>query len=70
MFEDKAGVDINKARFRCSAQGQARGLKHKQWTRPAILAKDKDSSFLRNSVNYGQKSFIILSPGLKREFDP
>ncbi len=28
------------------------------------LARDKHSSLLRKSVNYGQKSFITLTPGI------
>jgi hypothetical protein len=28
------------------------------------LARDKPSSLLRTSINYGQKSFITLAPGV------
>ncbi len=31
-----------------------------------MLARDKHSSLLRKSVNYGQKRFITLAPGLQK----
>jgi hypothetical protein len=37
-------------------------LTHKHYTRLEKLAREKHSSFLQKSVNYGQKSFINLAP--------
>ncbi len=41
------------------------GLTRKHYTRLERLAKDKHSSLLQKSVNYGQKSIITLAPGPK-----
>ncbi len=45
--------------FGCSTQEQAPGLAH---NRLALFAKDKHSSLLRKSVNYGQKKFYNIGP--------
>ncbi len=55
---------------------------HKHQTRLEKLARDKHSSLIKKSANYGQKSFITLGPGasvgirtldlriMSRVFDP
>jgi hypothetical protein len=44
---------------------QAPGFAHKHWNRPEKLARDKHSSLLRNSINYGAIiSFIVQATGL------
>jgi hypothetical protein len=37
---------------------------HKHWTRLKRIARDKHASLFRKLVNYGQISFITLSPVL------
>ena len=54
---------MNEAPFTCSTQEQASGLAHKYQNRLSMFAKDKHSSLLRESVNYGQKMFITQGPG-------
>ncbi len=44
--------------FRCSTLGQAPGLIHKHQTRLERLVRDKHSSLLQKSVNYGCKKFF------------
>ncbi len=53
LFAGKAGAYPNEA---------LPGFTHKHWTRLEKHARDKRSSLLRKSVNYGQKSFITLAP--------
>jgi hypothetical protein len=59
----KAGTYPIEETFRCSTLGQAPGLIQKHYSRLEKLARDKLSSLLLTSVNYGQKSFITLTPG-------
>jgi hypothetical protein len=40
----------------------APSLTHKHWTRLNRLARDKPSSLLRKSVNYGRKKFYDTGP--------
>jgi hypothetical protein len=40
------------------------GLTHKHNTKLARPSRYKHTSLLRTSINYGQKSVIILAPGL------
>ena len=47
---------------RCSSLGQAPGLTHKHQTRLERLARDKHSSLLQKSVNYGSNFFIVQAP--------
>jgi hypothetical protein len=54
---------MNEAPVGCSTQEKAPGLAHKHYNWQEMFAKDKQSSLLRKSVNYGQKSFITLGPG-------
>jgi hypothetical protein len=56
MFAGKAGAYPSEA---------APGLALKDYTRLERLAKDKRSSLLQKSVNYGRKSFTLQAPGLK-----
>ncbi len=44
------------------------GLTHKDKTRLERLARDKHSSLLRKSINYGCNKFFILPPGHFAEF--
>ncbi len=57
-----AGAYPSEAPFRCSTLGQAPGLTHKHQTRLERLAKDKHSSLLRKSVNYGRKFVVQYRP--------
>jgi len=41
---------------------EAPGLTHKQYSRLKSLARDKHSSLLRKSVNYGRKKFYSTGP--------
>ncbi len=59
---------MTEVHFRCSTLGLAPGLTHKHYTRPAILARDKHSSLLRKSVNYGRKKFYSIGPRMKMAF--
>ncbi len=59
-----AGAYPSEAPFRCSTLGQAPGLTDKHYTRLERLAKDKHSSLLRKSVNYGHKKFYSTDPSL------
>ena len=59
IFVGKAG-----APERCFTR-EGSGLTCKHYTRLEKLAMDKHPSLLQKSVNYGQKSFITLAPGLK-----
>jgi hypothetical protein len=63
MFFDKAGAFAIEEPFSCSTLGQAPGLAHKQETRLERPATDKNSSLVLTVVDYGQKSFIKLTPG-------
>ncbi len=47
----------SEAPFRCSTPGQAPGLTRTHQTRLERLARDKHSSLLQRSVNYGRKRF-------------
>jgi hypothetical protein len=38
-------------------------LSHKHWTKLERPTRDKDTNLSRKFVNYGQKSYIALSPG-------
>jgi hypothetical protein len=42
------------------------GLTLKHYNRLERLARDKHSSFLRKSVNYGCKKFYITGPGSEK----
>ncbi len=64
MFEGKAGAYPSEAPFRCSTLKEAAGHTLKHQTRSERLASDRLSSLLRKTVNYGQKSFETLAPGL------
>ncbi len=44
-------------------KGASIGLTHKHETKLEKLARDRHSSLLRESVNYGRKFFIELAPG-------
>ncbi len=50
---------------RCSTLGQAPGLSDKHQNRLESFARDKHSSLLRKSVNYGCKMFCSTGPRLK-----
>ncbi len=59
----KRGQEIpSEQPFRCSTQGQAPDLTHKQQTKLERLARDIDSNFFRKFVNYRQKSLKTLTP--------
>ncbi len=53
---------MNEVPCRCSTLGQASRLTRKHQTRLERLARDKLSSLLRRSVNYGQKKFYNIGP--------
>jgi hypothetical protein len=68
MFAGKARAYPNEAPFKGYTLGWAPGLTHTHTQthitlRLVGLARDKNSSSIRKSVNYGQKSFIALAPG-------
>ncbi len=52
----------NVATFRCSTLGQTPGLTHKHKTRLVILARDKHSSLLQESIKNRQKKFYSIGP--------
>ncbi len=60
IFGSKARAYPSEAPFRCSTLGYAPGLTHKHKTRLGRLARDKHSSLLRKSVNYGRKKFYSV----------
>ncbi len=62
MFAGKAGAYPSEAPFRCSTLGQVPGLTRKHQTRLERLARDKHSSLIRKSVNYGCKKFYGTGP--------
>jgi hypothetical protein len=64
IFAGKAGAYSSEAPFRCSTPGSAPGLTHKYYTRQEKLARDKHSSLLQKSVNYGRKKFYGKGPCL------
>ncbi len=64
MFAGKAGAYTSEVPFRCSTLGWAPGFTHKHQTRLERLAKDKHSSLLRKSVNYGRIFFIVEEPAI------
>ncbi len=57
-----ARANPSEAPFRCSTLEQAPGLTREHQTILERLARDKHSSLLRKSLNYGQKSFITSGP--------
>ncbi len=60
MFPSKARDYPSEAPFICSTPP---GLTHKYQTRLERHARDKHNNLLRTFINYGQKSFTILTPG-------
>jgi hypothetical protein len=62
MFVRKAGVCLSKAPFGYSTLWLALGLMHKDWTRQERPAREKHSSLLRKSVNYGRKKSYNVCP--------
>ncbi len=58
------------APFRCSTLGYAPGLTRKHLTRLGRLARDKHSSLLQKSVNFGRKKFFVHAIGanVKKHF--
>jgi hypothetical protein len=62
MFAGKARSYPGEAPFRCSNLGKAPGLTHKHKTRLEWLARDKHSSLLRTSVNYGRNKLYSTGP--------
>jgi hypothetical protein len=60
IIGSKARAYPSEAPFRCSTLGYAPGLTHKHKTRLGRLARDKHSSLLRKSVNYGRKKFYSV----------
>ncbi len=62
LFVGKAEACTSEAPFRCSNLGLAPGLTHKHLTRLERLARDKHSSLLRKSANYGCKKFYSTGP--------
>ncbi len=62
VFAGKAETYPSDAPLKCSTLGSAPGLTHKYKTRLERLARDKHSSLLRKSVNYGSKKFYSTGP--------
>ena len=58
----QAGAYLSEAPFRCSTLGQARSHTHKHQTRLKRLPRDKHSSLLGKSVNYGRNKFYDTGP--------
>jgi len=62
MFK-ASNLPDSRALDRCFTQVSS-GLTSKHYTRLERLAKDKHSSLLRKSVNYGRNFFIVQAPVL------
>ncbi len=56
------GAYPGEAPFRCSTLGYAPGLTHKHQSRQERLARDKQSSLIRKSVDYDRKKFYSTGP--------
>jgi hypothetical protein len=65
MFVDKAGADPIEVPFRCSAASGARVVNYKLKNWPGRLARDKHSSLLQKSINYGRKKFYGIGQSCK-----
>jgi hypothetical protein len=59
IFAVKAGAYPSEAPLQVLLSTVAPGLTHKHWARLERLAKDKHSSLLQKSINYGRKFFIV-----------
>jgi hypothetical protein len=69
VFKDqarKSGAYPSEAPFRSWSLGYAPGLPHKHKTRLERHARDKHSSLLRKSVNYGHEKFYSIGPRCRK----
>jgi len=59
-----SGAALYRMTLRINGAVHIVGLTYKHYTRQETLARDKHFSLLWILINYGQKSFITLAPGL------